>query len=173
MIVGNGDLASVLTDKENVVYFASGVSNSRENRISEFSREYNLLMQQPMHKHLIYFSTLSIYYGDSDYIRHKLFMEEAISRRFDSYTIVRIGNITWGKNPHTLINALTAKIQNNEPFEIKDEYRHILTKSDFLFWVEKAPLNAKHEMNITGKKMLVKDIVEKIKNNTLNTYLES
>jgi hypothetical protein len=39
MIVGRGDIASVLNDREGVTFFVSGVSNSNETRDSEFMRE--------------------------------------------------------------------------------------------------------------------------------------
>ena len=58
MVIGNGDIAKVLTDKEDIIYFCSGVSNSREERPIEFEREMKLLLQQPRNKHLVYFSSL-------------------------------------------------------------------------------------------------------------------
>ena len=36
MIIGNGDIASVLNDREGAIFFVSGVSNSNEIRESEF-----------------------------------------------------------------------------------------------------------------------------------------
>ena len=38
MIIGKGDIASILIDREDVIFFASGVSNSSEIRQSEFER---------------------------------------------------------------------------------------------------------------------------------------
>lgn len=46
MIIGNGDVASVLQDRDDLIYFASGVSNSQETRGSEFRREKDLLFEQ-------------------------------------------------------------------------------------------------------------------------------
>lgn len=45
MIIGTGLIANSLKeiDSEDVIFFASGVSNSLETRQSEFEREYNLL----------------------------------------------------------------------------------------------------------------------------------
>ena len=47
MIIGNGLIAKSLQeiDSENVLFFASGVSNSLETRDSEFEREYFLLKE--------------------------------------------------------------------------------------------------------------------------------
>ena len=45
MIIGNGLIASLFTDcdQENIIFFASGVSNSLENKKEEFLREENLI----------------------------------------------------------------------------------------------------------------------------------
>ena len=52
-IVGHGDIASVLSDREDRIYFASGVSNSQETRESEYAREKTLLLQQEKIRHLV------------------------------------------------------------------------------------------------------------------------
>jgi len=62
MIIGSGILANAvkLYDKEDVVFFASGVSNSLEKAPAEFEREISLLksvISQNPDKKLIYFST--------------------------------------------------------------------------------------------------------------------
>lgn len=159
MVIGNGDIASVLTDKENVTFFVSGVSNSGEKRESEFQREINLLMKQPKDRHLIYISTLSIYYTDSPYVRHKKNVENIIRLNFNSYTIFRIGNITWGTNPNTLINYLKA----NPLAEKKPVWRYLLSKKEFLHWIDLAPIPGKTEMNITGELTWVPDLWKVIK----------
>lgn len=159
MITGSGDIASVLTDREDRIYFASGVSNSTETRESEYQREINLLWEQDRWKHLVYFGSLSIFYSDSRYAKHKREMEQLVKCIFDNYTIIRMGNITWGTNPHTLINFIRNKIRNREPFEIQDVYRYVVEKEEFLHWIDLIPpWNC--EMNVTGRKMLVRDIVK-------------
>ena len=60
-IIGHGDIASVLSDREDRIYFARGVSNSRETRESEYAREKTLLLQQEKIRHLVYFTSLSIF----------------------------------------------------------------------------------------------------------------
>lgn len=163
MIIGSGDIGSVLKDREDVLFFASGVSNSAETRKSEFNREFNLLMNQDWNKHLVYFSSLSIYYSGSDYTRHKISMEHNIRFYFKNYTICRIGNIDWGCNPNTLINYLTRKISNDEPYEVKEVYRHIISKDEFLYWMDLIPVGLKNEMNIPGRRVFVPDLVKEIK----------
>lgn len=154
MVIGCGDIASVLTDRPDVIYFASGVSNSSCRDMREFCREYDLLTSQDSEKHLIYFSSLGIYYDDIPYLRHKRKMESVIRERFNSYTIFRIGNITWGKNPNTFINYL----KSHPEAERKPVWRHLIDKEDFLYWVSMAPIGEKHEMNITGKRVWVPDL---------------
>lgn len=166
MIIGNGDIASVLKDrddnKDNRIYFASGVSNSAETRGSEFSRECKLLVEQDKSKHLIYFGSLCIFYLESPYSKHKKHMEVLVKEYFKKYTIMRLGNITWGNNPYTIINFLKNKIKNNEPFEIQDTHRYILGKEEFLHWIDLIP-EWNCEMNITGEILTITEIIRRIK----------
>jgi hypothetical protein len=159
MILGSGDIASVLIDRPDRLYFCSGVSNSSETRESEYLREIVLLQEQDKSKHLVYFSSLSIFYSDSRYAKHKRLMEDLVNLNFAHYTIMRMGNIIWGNNPHTLINFIRNKIRNRESFEIQDVYRYVVDKEEFLHWVDLIPpWNA--EINITGRRMKVRDIVK-------------
>jgi hypothetical protein len=160
MIVGHGDIASVLKDRDDIIYFASGVSNSNETRWSEFKREFDLVMLQS--GHLVYFSSLCVFYSDTLYAEHKRKMEKIIKRTFENYTIVRLGNITWGDNPNTIINFLRNKIKNNEPFEVQNTQRYVIGKEEFLHWVDLIP-EWSCEMNITGQLLTITEIVRRIK----------
>lgn len=156
-IVGHGDIASVLKDREDRLYFASGVSNSLENRESEYYREIDLLLHHCVFNSMkiVYFSSLCVFYLDSRYSQHKLRMERLIKEHFPKYTIIRLGNITWGKNPHTLINYLKA----HKDAEIRDVYRYIIDRDEFLHWIDLVPpWNC--EMNAPGRRMRVKEIME-------------
>lgn len=161
MVIGNGDMASVLKDRPDWLYFASGVSNSQEIRPSEFEREANLLLKQDDKRHLVYFSTLSIFYTDSPYTSHKQVME-VIVKTFPKYTIIRLGNITWGKNPHTLINYLKA----HPEAEVQDTFRYLVTPEQFLDCIYNLP-DFNCEINLIGRKLKVKEIVEEIKEKKL------
>jgi len=154
MIIGHGDIASVLSDREDRLYFASGVSNSQETQESEYTREIDLLEKQDTWRHIVYFSSLSVFYTDTRYAQHKRQMEKLVKKRFGHYTIIRLGNITWGKNPHTLINYL----RNHRSAEIQDVYRYIVEKKEFLHWIDLIP-EWSCEMNIPGNMMKVRDIV--------------
>ena len=159
-IIGHGDIASVLTDREDRIYFASGVSNSQETRESEYTREKTLLLQQEKIRHLVYFSSLSIFYSDTRYAQHKLEMETLVKTHFPRYAIIRLGNITWGTNPHTIINSFRAQIRNGEPLVIRDAYRYVVDKNEFLYWVSMIP-SWPCEISITGQRLSIEQIVKK------------
>lgn len=159
MIIGHGDIASALIHKKDKLYFASGVSNSNEKRESEYTREKNLLLKQDRKSHIVYFSSLAVLYGKTRYVQHKREMEALIKQEFPRYTIMRIGNITWGTNPHTLINYFHQQLKAGKPIKIQDTYRYIIDKDEFLHWIGLIP-NWSCEMNITGRRMKVKEIVD-------------
>ena len=161
MIIGHGDIAGVLKDREDFIFFASGVSNSGETRQSQYKREEDLLLKQNKRKHLVYFGSLSIFYNpETRYARHKRHMEELVRKNFKHYTIVRMGNITWGKNPHTLINYFLSAAKKGEKLDIWDTYRYLVNKKEFLHWIEMIP-DWNCEINITGQRLKVAQIVKK------------
>lgn len=153
MIIGNGDIASVLPERDDLLFFASGVSNSQELRETEYQREIDLLSEQPRDAHIVYFSSLAVLSGTNRYVQHKRAMEARIKTQFATYTIVRIGNINWGTNPHTLINYLRA----HPEAPIRDEYRYVVDQDEFLYWIDLIPAWS-CEMGIPGKRMKVKQI---------------
>jgi nucleoside-diphosphate-sugar epimerase len=162
MISGHGDIASVLTDRPDRLYFASGVSNSQEIRESEYQREKDLLtsvVSECRDRQLVYFGTLAVFYSDTRYTRHKLEME-AMVKELPHFAIMRLGNITWGTNPHTLINTLRNQMKEGEPIEIRDTYRYVVEKDEFLHWVNLIP-TWNCEMNVTAQRMKVSEIVKK------------
>lgn len=139
MIIGNGILANAVRpyDKEEVIYFASGVSNSLETNPSEFEREITLLtstIEQFPDKKLIYFSTCSIYdptKTNSLYVAHKLKAEKIITEQCKNYIIFRVGNaVGRGGNPNTLINFLKNSILSENTVTIHTHARRILIGID-------------------------------------------
>ncbi len=153
MILGHGDIASALVDRPDRLYMAAGVSNSQCDDEAEYDREIALLEAQDTKNHLVYFSSLALFYGDTRYVRHKYQMEKLIKTWFPRYTIIRIGNITWGSNPHTLINYLKA----HPEAEIRDEYRFVVDQDEFLYWIGLIP-SFSCEMNIPGRRLKVAQI---------------
>ncbi|RQO39120.1 hypothetical protein DBR39_09015 [Chryseobacterium sp. KBW03] len=139
MIIGNGILANAvrLYDKEDVIFFASGVSNSLEKNPAEFEREISLMklvISQYPDKKMIYFSTCSIYdpsKTDSPYVMHKLAIENVIAEQCSSYIIFRVGNaVGRGGNPNTLINFLKNSILSENKLTIHSNARRILIGTD-------------------------------------------
>lgn len=127
MIVGNGLLASLFKtyDAENIIYFASGVSNSTETDPAQFLREENLIkntIKDNPEKLFVYFSTCSIYDSsktDSQYVLHKLKMEEIIKTSIKDFLILRVSNaVGKGGNPNLLMNYLTRAVLNNNTINV-------------------------------------------------------
>lgn len=160
MIIGHGDIASALPQRDDLLFFASGVSNSQEKRESEYRREMNLLLKQDRQAHIVYFSSLAVFYGKNRYVKHKREIESLIKQEFPRYTIVRIGNITWGTNPHTLINYLRNQIKAGKTLKIQHTYRYIIDKDELQHWINKIP-RWSCELNITGQRMSIKEVVNK------------
>jgi len=127
MIIGRGLIASLFieNDKEDTIFFASGVSNSLEDRPKEFLREENLIRKTILDhpkKLFIYFSTCSVYDSSktgSDYVLHKLKMEQLIKSSCEKYLILRVSNaVGKGGNPNLLMNYLIRSINNNETINV-------------------------------------------------------
>ncbi|AZA61545.1 NAD-dependent epimerase/dehydratase family protein [Chryseobacterium indoltheticum] len=127
MIVGNGLIASLFVDNddENVIFFASGVSNSLETRVEEFLREENLIkntISENTDKVFVYFSTCSIYDSSktgSDYVLHKLKMEQLIKKSCPQFLILRVSNaVGKGGNPNLLMNYIVKAVKNDEAINV-------------------------------------------------------
>lgn len=127
MIVGKGLIASLFInyDRENTIFFASGVSNSLETRAEEFLREENLIkntIAENSDKIFVYFSTCSIYDSSktcSDYVLHKLKMEQIIKNTCEQFLILRVSNaVGKGGNPNLLMNYIVNAVKNNETINV-------------------------------------------------------
>lgn len=172
MIIGNGDIASALKDldRDDFIFFASGVSDSQSRELHDYAREKLLLMKYRNEcKRLVYFSSLSIFDNPSLvnskylYVEHKKWMEYYIRKKFSSYCIIRIGNIAWGNNPKTVVNYFRNAIKNSEPVVLRDEYKYICTLEDFRYWIGKIP-DFNCELNITGERIHAKELYERLRN---------
>ncbi len=168
MIIGKGDIAQVLIesgiDMDDVIFFASGVSNSKcDNSNGEFNREINLLLQQDKDKHLVYFSSLALHYNDSTpYAKHKRKMEAIINRFQKTYTIFRIGNITWGNNPNTIINHFKNQIANLQDLEVQDGNRYLINKEELITACKNINKSNRETIILSGRMIKISDIVEEI-----------
>lgn len=127
MIVGNGLIANLFKnyDDENIIFFASGVSNSLENNKLNFEREENLvkktLVENP-DQLFIYFSTCSIYDSsktESLYVLHKLNMESIVSKNAQKYLILRVSNaVGKGGNPNLLLNFIFESLRQEKTIQV-------------------------------------------------------
>jgi hypothetical protein len=162
MIVGKGDIASILNDREGAIFFASGVSKSTETNESEFWREIELLDKQDKTKCLFYFSSITL--DDmskigNQYLAHKRKMELLVKSNFKNYNIIRIGNISWGSNPNTFINYIQNKIKNGEPVEIKDEFKYLINKEQLLLLTDNLPLVGQNTISVFGRMAKVNELI--------------
>lgn len=142
MIVGNGLIASLFVDNddENVIFFASGVSNSLETRVEEFLREENLIkntISENTDKVFVYFSTCSIYDSSktgSDYVLHKLKMEQLIKKSCPQFLILRVSNaVGKGGNPNLLMNYIVKAVKNDETINVHTQAtRNLIDIDNFI-----------------------------------------
>lgn len=163
MIVGRGDIASILNDREGVIFFTSGVSNSLEKRESEYKREHKLLSEQDKTQCIFYISSITIdnkeKFEISRYLQHKKQMEDYIKSNFKNYNIIRIGNISWGNNPNTFLNYIKDKVKNNESFFISDEYKFMINEKQLLSLTDNLPINSQNQISVFGQMVKVKDLI--------------
>ncbi|WP_312090345.1 NAD-dependent epimerase/dehydratase family protein [Chryseobacterium sp.] len=139
MIIGNGLIASLFkeNDLKNVIFFASGVSNSMETRKEEFLREENLIhktISENPDTIFVYFSTCSIYDSSktgSDYVLHKLKMEQIVKNSCTDYLILRVSNAVGnGGNPNLLMNYLTRSVRAGETINVHTKATRNLIDAD-------------------------------------------
>jgi nucleoside-diphosphate-sugar epimerase len=126
MIIGNGLIANAFDNtywnESQVIIFASGVSNSKETLISEFSREENMLLDAvKLNQKVVYFSTCSVNDPDlqfSPYVLHKKKMEEIVNGCKD-FLIIRLPQVVGvTSNPNTIVNYLYSKIASGASFDL-------------------------------------------------------
>jgi hypothetical protein len=169
MIIGRGSIGSIIDDKEGYLFFANGISNRTSTTEESKNREkLQILEHLGTNDMFVYVSGLNVYYTpESEYTKHKIDMEDLVKDNFKNYCIFRIGSITWGNNPNTIVNFIRKKIQNGEEMEIQDVYRYLHTKEELTHWFNMIPSKGKHEMNVTGRMIKVSDIVKEIIENKI------
>ncbi len=167
MIIGNGSIAKVLDDREDLVYFASGVSNSLCTDENEYAREITLLKSVNSTQHIVYFSNLGVYYKKDRYTQHKQFIEEYIRNTFNSYTIVRVEVLEWATTPTTILNYFKTCIKEGTVPPIQDTTRYVLGLSEFKYWLSLIQSGVRNEMNILGRRMTIEQIYQEVKQGKL------
>jgi nucleoside-diphosphate-sugar epimerase len=140
MIVGNGLMASVFKEeyknRDDIVIFASGVSNSLETDIDQFYREENLLVEtlnKNKDKRIVYFSSfVDLCEQKREYFQHKLYMEFLIQDSGNDFLILRLSQVVGnGGNKNTLLNFICRKLKMNEEIIVyKKAYRSLIDVDD-------------------------------------------
>ncbi len=141
MVIGNGLLAksfSSYREKDDVVIFASGVSDSKLTDDTAYNRELKLLIETLKSfpdKLFIYFSTCSILdssLAQTPYITHKQHIENYIKQHASRFLVFRLSNLAGrGGNPKTILNYLVHVISHNIHFELwENSYRNVLDIDD-------------------------------------------
>jgi len=133
MIIGNGLISNAFKEYSNnddYLIFASGVSNSGEDRDSEFKREFLLIKEYiTTYSKFIYFSTIND--GTSKYFIHKRNIENYISSNSKNYLIFRLPNVVGnGGNVNNIFNYLNQKILNDEVIKVQDINRSLIDIDD-------------------------------------------
>lgn len=139
MIIGNGLIANLFRDydQEDIIFFASGVSNSSETDVNQFLREENLVRDtftKYPQQLFIYFSTCSIYDSsktNSLYVLHKLRMEELIKTHCENYLILRVSNaVGKGGSPNLLLNYIVRSVKSGEQINVHTKATRNLIDTD-------------------------------------------
>lgn len=140
MVIGNGMLAKLFytyKDNNDIIIFASGVSNSKEDSRSNFNRELDLIksvMADNPDKIFVYFSTVSMYdpcSKDSSYVKHKIFIEDYIKLHAKNFYIFRISQIIGRAANKTLINFFINAICSDKNIEVwKNSTRNLIFLDD-------------------------------------------
>lgn len=142
MLIGNGMMAKQFAKyqhNDDVLIFASGVSNSKETLNSEFEREFNLLQETIRdypEKHFVYFGTSSMYdpmARNSPYVLHKLAMEQYVVENCKSYNIFRISQVIGRANNPTLVNFIVNNIVYDKEFDVWERATRNLIAVDDVF----------------------------------------
>jgi len=172
MIIGRGTIAQLLSkfsNREDVIIFASGVSNSLENDENEFQREINLLFQTinniKDNQTFVYFSTINIFdpsLQENRYVLHKKNIEKIITSHLNEFIIIRTPIlIARSNNPHLLVNYLIYHIKNKLEFVVfKNAYRYFINSIDFVNITE----NIINKMQIGIYNLVIHDKPYSVKN---------
>ena len=172
MIYGNGLIARAFKDyydNNDIIIFASGVSNSKETKAELFNREIELLrLAIGLKKKLVYFSTISL---DQDkknynlYLHHKHEIEKILLN--ENALIFRLPQVVgFDQNINNLIPFLYHKIKHNAEFYIyKNAERNLIDISDVRvladFFISKYQEYDKPIPLVNPKSTKVSDLVSK------------
>jgi len=136
MIIGNGMIANKLLkiDNNDILFFASGVSDSSCKDFNEYNREIELLKTiLNTKKKLVYFSSINEYITNNYYLEHKLKIENIIKNSTKNFIILKLPQLIGdGGNNKNFIHFLYNNIKNDTSFTLYDTYRSLLDVDDML-----------------------------------------
>ena len=174
MVIGNGLIAKSFKNEntDNIVIFASGVSDSKSEDINEFDRERLLLLStisNNIDKKIIYFSTCDFYDSkkNSEYLKHKFQMETLVKENCKFWIIFRVSQIIGSGNKKNLLFSFTLNIINNKIFDLySDLDRNLIDIEDvskivmYYSHIENEVINIANISNIKVSKIV--EIIENI-----------
>lgn len=174
MVIGNGLIGCVFssfTKNNEIIIFASGVSNSKESNKNEFDREEKLLkttISENPEKKIIYFSTVFIENVKNMYYEHKKNIEEYIKNNCKNYLIIRLPQVVgYLGNNNNLFNFLKRKIKNCEVLNIDSLAIRSLIDIDDVYKITKTLITEESNqiINIKGiEDIYVSEIVDEMYN---------
>lgn len=148
MIVGNGMIARsmISVDRDDTIFFASGVSDSKVVQDEKFERELNLIKSfSKEKKKIVYFSSVPYYISNSFYRSHKLKAEETVKKLYENFLILRLPQVVGkGGNPNNFFNFFVSSIMKKEPLTIRNELRSLIDIEDVVKLTDEL-LNKKFE----------------------------
>lgn len=154
MIIGSGLIARAFgqfADDQDIVIFASGVSNSREQDPDAFARERDLLLKQlDSGLHLVYFGSCNVVNPeqDSPYFVHKRAMEQLVSTSGRG-TVFRLPQVVGRtRNPNTLTNYLRDCIVNDRPLTLWTRAQRNLIDIDDVAMIATRLLDGKEKPSV-------------------------
>jgi nucleoside-diphosphate-sugar epimerase len=184
MVVGNGLIARSFHDfaeNEDVIIFASGVSNSLSRDASAYQREKDLIDRYKSSKMLfVYFSTISVLapcMQESAYVIFKKEMEQYIAEQFQRYIIFRLPNLVGrSDNPNTLTNFIAHQIVRGNKLEIHKHATRYLLDVDHMamicrYFINNGQPNKTYDI-VLNNKTTISAIVKELEN-IFNTNVQS
>jgi UDP-2-acetamido-2,6-beta-L-arabino-hexul-4-ose reductase len=145
MVIGNGLIGTgFLNSKinhDNLIIFASGVSNSKETDVNRYAKEKELLLKtikENKNLKFIYFSSILTGIMENTYYSHKLELEKIIIDNCENYLIFRVPQIIgFNGNKNNLLNSFIESIKTGSEIKIcKDTYRALIDIKDLVSVVD-------------------------------------
>lgn len=136
--IGQGMIATAFKNtglaNDDLLIFASGVSDSQELSVEAFEKESSLLRDAitrfPECK-IVYFSSCSVGLIDNPYYHHKAAMEEMVMRTAKRYLVCRLPQVVGMTRNATLVNHVAKRIRSGETVSVRaNAYRNLIGIDD-------------------------------------------